>query len=66
MIDTSSREYNLTCRANQPHHGNLAQAVGRIRPCSGDRDHRLGAEASVDFLPRGVVYTIACALDQED
>jgi len=32
MIDTSSREYNLTCRANQPHHGNLAQSVGRIGP----------------------------------
>jgi len=27
---------------------------------------QLGGEATVDFLPRGVAYTIICALDQED
>jgi two-component sensor histidine kinase len=27
---------------------------------------QLGGEATVDFLPRGVVYTVTCALDQED
>jgi len=27
---------------------------------------QLGGEATVDFLPRGVVYTLTCALDQED
>jgi len=27
---------------------------------------QLGGEATVDFLPRGVVYTLICALDQED
>jgi two-component sensor histidine kinase len=26
---------------------------------------QLGGEATVDFLPRGVVYTVTCALDQE-
>ena len=25
----------------------------------------LGGEATVDFLPRGVVYTVTCALDHE-
>ena len=25
---------------------------------------QLGGEATVDFLPRGVVYTVTCALDQ--
>jgi two-component sensor histidine kinase len=27
---------------------------------------QLGGEATVDFLPRGVVYTISCALDREE
>jgi two-component sensor histidine kinase len=27
---------------------------------------QLGGEATVDFLPRGVVYTVICALDEED
>jgi two-component sensor histidine kinase len=27
---------------------------------------QLGGEATVDFLPRGVVYTVTCALDQQD
>jgi two-component sensor histidine kinase len=26
---------------------------------------QLGGEATVDFLPRGVVYTVTCALDDE-
>jgi two-component sensor histidine kinase len=26
---------------------------------------QLGGEATVDFLPRGVVYTVTCALDGE-
>jgi two-component sensor histidine kinase len=26
---------------------------------------QLGGEATVDFLPRGVVYTISCTLDDE-
>ena len=26
---------------------------------------QLGGEATVDFLPRGVVYTIICALQRE-
>jgi two-component sensor histidine kinase len=26
---------------------------------------QLGGEATVDFLPRGVVYTIVCPLQQE-
>jgi len=25
---------------------------------------QLGGEATVDFLPRGVVYTVSCALDE--
>jgi two-component sensor histidine kinase len=27
---------------------------------------QLGGEATVDFLPRGVVYTVTCALDREE
>ncbi|WKA27129.1 sensor histidine kinase [Bradyrhizobium roseum] len=27
---------------------------------------QLGGEATVDFLPRGVVYTVSCALDMEE
>src|SRR6266850_1723172 len=27
---------------------------------------QLGGEATVDFLPRGVVYTVSCALDREE
>ena len=27
---------------------------------------QLGGEATVDFLPRGVVYTVTCALDREN
>ena len=27
---------------------------------------QLGGEATVDFLPRGVVYTVSCALDKEE
>jgi two-component sensor histidine kinase len=27
---------------------------------------QLGGEATVDFLPRGVVYTLSCALDGEE
>ena len=27
---------------------------------------QLGGEATVDFLPRGVVYTITCALERAD
>jgi two-component sensor histidine kinase len=27
---------------------------------------QLGGEATVDFLPRGVVYTITCSLEDED
>ena len=26
---------------------------------------QLGGEATVDFLPRGVVYTVTCALDDQ-
>jgi two-component sensor histidine kinase len=26
---------------------------------------QLGGEATVDFLPRGVVYTVVCSLDDE-
>ena len=26
---------------------------------------QLGGEATVDFLPRGVVYTVACSLQDE-
>jgi two-component sensor histidine kinase len=26
---------------------------------------QLGGEATVDFLPRGVVYTVSCALEDE-
>jgi hypothetical protein len=26
---------------------------------------QLGGEATVDFLPRGVVYTVSCALENE-
>jgi two-component sensor histidine kinase len=26
---------------------------------------QLGGEATVDFLPRGVVYTVTCALDRD-
>jgi hypothetical protein len=32
----------------------------------GDRHHRLGGEATVDFLPCGGIDTVTCALDQED
>ena len=27
---------------------------------------QLGGEATVDFLPRGVIYTVSCALDREE
>jgi two-component sensor histidine kinase len=27
---------------------------------------QLGGEATVDFLPRGVIYTVTCALDREE
>jgi two-component sensor histidine kinase len=27
---------------------------------------QLGGEATVDFLPRGLIYTIICALPRED
>src|SRR5207248_10553873 len=27
---------------------------------------QLGGEATVDFLPRGVIYTVSCALDSEE
>ena len=42
------------------HHGFGSRLIERSA-----RD-QLGGEATVDFLPRGVVYTITCALEQAD
>ena len=41
------------------HHGFGSRLIERSA-----RD-QLGGEATVDFLPRGVVYTISCTLDDE-
>jgi hypothetical protein len=58
MVDTSSREYNLTRRANHRHNGNLTQIAGRIASCSArhpQRDRRPELPSGNDVAPARTV-----------
>jgi hypothetical protein len=63
VIDTSSRERILTRRANQRHHGNLAQLARRVRPCSAGFPSARSSAISALGAPKNPSVCRFCGLE---